>query len=84
MKAIRGTPMARMLSMIMFSSAVSPLWEMASRTSSFVTIPRSPWRPSTGWRKRACVPVLVSVATIFLPIRPDLPIPATITRPLQR
>jgi len=39
--------------------------------------------PSTGWRKIAWVPVLVRVATIFLPISPDLPIPVTITRPLD-
>jgi len=31
----------------------------------------------------AGVPVLVRVATIFLPISPDLPIPVTITRPLD-
>src|SRR2546427_4165428 len=45
--------------------------------------PRSPCIASAGCRKNAAVPVLVSVAAIFWQMMPDLPMPVTITRPLQ-
>src|SRR5438477_3895470 len=45
--------------------------------------PRSPCRASAGCRKIAAVPVLVSVAAILRAMRPDLPMPVTITRPAQ-
>src|SRR4051794_10326082 len=38
---------------------------------------------SAGCRKNAAVPVLVSVAAIFRQMRPDLPMPVTMTRPRQ-
>ncbi|OPZ51951.1 MAG: hypothetical protein BWY90_01313 [Deltaproteobacteria bacterium ADurb.BinA014] len=82
-KVIMGVPIWRAEEIIGTSSRVSPLLEIASRTSSFVTMPRSPWMPSTGCKKSARVPVLVSVATIFLPIKPDLPIPVIITLPFD-
>src|SRR5438445_515091 len=63
------------------SSSDSPLFEIKTATSSLPTIPRSPCTLSAGWRKVAGVPVDVSVAAIFLPISPDLPTPATMTRP---
>ncbi len=53
------------------------------KTSSEVTIPRSPWLASAGWTKKAGVPVLASVAAILRAICPDLPIPETTTRPRQ-
>ena len=53
------------------------------KTSSEVTIPRSPWLASAGWTKKAGVPVLASVAAILRAICPDLPIPDTTTRPRQ-
>jgi len=65
------------------SSSVSPLFEMAIITSSDVTIPRSPWDASAGWRKKAGVPVDARVAAIFFPTNPDFPIPVTTTLPLE-
>src|SRR5438093_8421407 len=38
---------------------------------------------SAGCRKKAGVPVLVSVAAIFRQMMPDLPMPVRMTRPLQ-
>src|SRR5829696_7269417 len=38
---------------------------------------------SAGCRKKAGVPVLASVAAILRQMMPDLPMPVTITRPLQ-
>ena len=38
---------------------------------------------SAGWRKKAGVPVLESVAAIFRQMMPDLPMPVTMTRPRQ-
>ena len=46
-------------------------------------IPRSPWIPSAGWRKKAGVPVDAMVEAIFWPISPDFPMPVTTTRPLE-
>src|SRR5207302_8602754 len=51
-------------------------------TSCRPTIPRSPCSESIGWRNDAGVPVEVNVAAILRAIRPDLPTPETITRPL--
>jgi len=81
-RAMSGSSMGAMRAMSWLSSVVSPLLEMAMSTSPFVTMPRSPCIPSTGCRKMAGVPVLVKVATILRPMRPDLPIPDTMTRPL--
>ena len=64
-------------------SCVSPLFEIAIRASLRANMPRSPWRPSAGWRKNDGVPVLAIVAAIFCPIKPDLPMPETTTLPLQ-
>ena len=68
--------------MIRRSSFDSPPLEMASTTSSVVSMPRSPWLASAGWTKNDGVPVEARVAAIFCPIWPDFPIPVTITRPL--
>ncbi len=51
------------------------------KTSSRVTMPRSPWKASPGCMKNDGVPVLAKVAAIFLPMMPDLPMPQTMTRP---
>src|ERR1700689_547821 len=64
-----------------FSSSVSPDQDNASITSSGVIMPRSPWLASAECTKNAGVPVEASVAAIFLPTWPDLPMPVTITRP---
>ena len=56
---------------------------MRMATSDGPTMPRSPCTLSTGWRNVAGVPVDVSVAAILRPMSPDLPTPATITRPLH-
>src|SRR5882762_1065842 len=45
-------------------------------------MPRSPWSESTGCRNMAGVPVDVNVAAILRAMRPDLPTPDTMTRPL--
>src|SRR5690349_579038 len=45
------------------------------------SIPKSPCNASAGCRKKEGVPVLESVAEIFRPTMPDLPIPVTATRP---
>ncbi len=71
-----------MLGRIRNSSSVSPLFEMAITTSPVIIIPRSPWIPSAGCRKKAGVPVEAMVEAIFCPTRPDLPMPVTTTRPL--
>src|SRR5580700_5465853 len=44
-------------------------------------MPRSPWLASAACTKNAGVPVDASVAAIFLPTWPDLPMPVTMTRP---
>ena len=53
------------------------------KTSSLWIIPRSPWLASAGWTKYAGVPVLDMVEAILRAMCPDLPMPLTITRPLQ-
>jgi hypothetical protein len=66
---------------ILLISTVWPLLLMARTTSSGVAMPRSPWMASAGWRKKDLVPVLFSVAEIFLATRPDFPMPVRITLP---
>ncbi len=46
-------------------------------------LPRSPCIASAGWRKWLGVPVEARVALIFCAIIPDLPMPETMTLPLQ-
>ena len=62
---------------------MSPLLESASSTSPLTMRPRSPWVASAGWRNSDGVPVEASVAEIFCPMRPLLPMPVTTTRPVQ-
>src|SRR6266849_1188807 len=64
-------------------SSVSPPYDTASMASPRASMPKSPCSASAGCRKNDGVPVLESVAEIFRPISPDLPIPVTATRPLQ-
>ena len=47
------------------------------------TRPRSPCTASAGWRKWLRVPVEASVAVIFWPMSPALPMPVTIVLPRQ-
>src|SRR5471032_946587 len=63
-------------------SAVEPELDRARMMSSRVIMPMSPWLASAGCTKNEVVPVLASVAAIFLPMCPDLPMPTTTTRPL--
>ncbi len=65
------------------SSGLSPELDSASTTSLAVIMPRSPWLASAACRKKPGVPVLARVAAILRPTCPDLPMPVTITRPLQ-
>ena len=51
------------------------------KTSPGSTMPRSPWLASAGCTKNAGVPVLASVAAIFVAMWPDLPTPITTTWP---
>ena len=62
-------------------SSVSPLCERISMTSSRWTRPKSPWTASAGCRQWLGVPVEASVAMIFWPTNPALPMPETITLP---
>ena len=78
-----GTPNLLIKGRRFNNSPVSPLFEIAITTSCLVIIPESPWVDSAGWRNTAGVPVEHNVAAIFLPIRPDLPMPVTTTLPLQ-
>ena len=64
------------------SSSASPLLEMASTTSTGITMPRSPWLASAGCTNMAGVPVEASVAATLRPISPLLPMPITTTRPV--
>ena len=43
----------------------------------------SPCKASDGWQKKLGIPTLEKVAEIFFAIKPDLPMPAKITFPLQ-
>ncbi len=54
--------------MIFKISSVSPEFEIAIKTSSGVSIPRSPCKASPGWMKKLGVPVLAKVAAILAPI----------------
>ena len=47
---------------IVISSSDSPEFDIAMKTSSAVTMPRSPWLASAGCTKNAGVPVLASGA----------------------
>ena len=62
------------------TSAVSPECDSARTTSPSRIIPRSPWIASDGCRKNEAVPVEASVAAIFWPTIPLLPMPVTTTR----
>ena len=79
--AIVRTPSPCRCSSSRSSSSDSPDFDRRIATSWVPTMPRSPCALSTGWRKSAGVPVEVSVAAILRPISPDLPTPATMTRP---
>ncbi len=79
-----GTPRRFTAGRMASSSSVSPELESASTISPRASIPRSPWTPSAGCRKYAGVPVDASVAAILRPMRPDFPMPVTITRPVHR
>ena len=57
------------------NSPVSPLLESRRQTSSDATTPKSPWRASTGLRKRAINPMDENVAAIFRATMPLLPTP---------
>src|SRR6185312_16027947 len=81
--AMMLTPNRRSCSSSGNSSSVAPLFEKRMATSDGPTMPRSPCTLSTGCRNMAGVPVDVSVAAILRPISPDLPTPATITRPVH-
>src|SRR5688572_27240993 len=82
-RATSGAPMRFSVSSTRVSSSVSPLYDIAMTTSSAWMTPRSPCTASAGWRKNAGVPVLASVAAILRQMTPDLPMPVTMTRPLQ-
>src|SRR5688500_13895242 len=58
---------------IRISSSLSPEYEIATRTSGWRIMPRSPWLASAGWTKYAGVPVLDNVDAILRAIWPDLP-----------
>ena len=81
--AITGTPIRWMTGIKVRISLDSPEFEIAKITSLSANTPRSPWLASPGCTKNAGVPVLARVAEILLPIWPDLPIPMTITLPVQ-
>jgi hypothetical protein len=72
-----------MIGRIAISSSDSPEFDMATNTSSEVTMPRSPWLASAGCTKNAGVPVLANVAASLRATWPDLPMPETTTRPRQ-
>ena len=65
------------------ASSVPPLRDRPMTTSSGCTMPRSPWKASTGCIAYDIVPVLASVAWIFSPMIRALPMPVTHTRPLH-
>src|SRR5438093_4582407 len=82
-RRMSGMPSRLIVGSTASTSSVSPELESAITTSPRATMPMSPCTPSAGWRKYAGVPVLASVAAIFRPTSPDLPMPVTITRPAQ-
>ena len=67
---------------MLVNSEVLPEYEKIIRISFFSICPKSPCNASEGWQKLG-IPTLDKVAEIFLAIKPDLPIPANITFPLQ-
>ena len=81
--ATSGTPWRLSIGNMAVSSSLSPLFEIASTTSVFCTMPRSPWLASAGCTNSAGVPVDANVAAILRPIWPLLPMPITTTRPRQ-
>ena len=68
---------------ILFNSVVFPEYEKIIRISFFSIWPMSPCKACAGSQKKLGIPTLEKVAEIFLAIKPDLPIPAKITLPLQ-
>ena len=76
-------PMRRMASSSRISSSVSPLYDSARRRrrSGRRRDRRAALRRR--WRKIAGVPVLDSVAASLCAMMPDLPMPVTMTRPVQ-
>ena len=66
---------------IPLSSELSPLFPIATTTSSAAMIPKSPCIPSAGCINIAGVPTLDIVAAIFLATKPDFPIPVRTTFP---
>ncbi len=64
-------------------SSVSPELEIASTMSGVVIMPTSPCEASPGCTKNDGVPVLARVAAILPPMCPLLPMPVTMTRPVQ-
>ena len=81
--AMIGTPNSASGGNSRTTSSVSPLCERTSTTSSAWMRPRSPCTASAGCRQWLGVPVEASVAMIFWPISPALPMPVTITLPRQ-
>ena len=79
--AISGAPMRLSTGKMATSSSDSPLFEMASTTSTGLIMPRSPWLASAGCTNMAGVPVDANVAAILRPMCPLLPMPITTTRP---
>ena len=65
------------------SSDVFPEYEKIINKSFFSICPISPCKACAGSQKKLGIPTLEKVADIFLAIKPDLPIPAKITFPLQ-
>ena len=63
------------------NSELSPEFDIKIIQSLFVTIPRSPWLASEGWRKNEEEPIDESVEDIFFAIIPDLPTPDNIILP---
>ena len=82
-KVINRTPSRFTASTNSMSSSVSPLDEIATSTSSPVSIPKSPCNASEACKNNDGVPILANVAAVFRPINPDLPSPVTTTRPLH-
>src|SRR5262245_31052612 len=74
---ITPAPISRTFGMSRRSSSVVPELDRARRMSFFMMRPRSPWTASAGWTKCDGVPVDASVAEIFWPTRPALPMPLT-------
>ena len=65
----------------MLSFDVSPVFEIRIQPSPYVTMPRSRLLAADACKKSDGVPVDAEVVEILRLMWPDLPIPATITRP---